>query len=241
MNSILTPDSTLQRFSKPGAARFSLQRRVAASLLFALCVFVVNSESFAQTTRPAIVAAADWGSNPQQIADSRKHTPKYITIHHAGVLWTGEKTPVEFVRNMQTWGQKEKAWPDLPYHFLIAPDGSIFEGRSLEYEPDTNTRYTLAGNIGVEMMGNFEAQRPSKAQLESCAKLVAWLCQDLKLELKDIRGHNDAAPNQTTCPGKDFYRYLVDGQFVGWVTALMKGENVEITPGPPLEGGPTEE
>lgn len=190
-------------------------------------------------SKPPIVSAKEWGSAPQPIPESRKHTPKYITIHHAGVLWEAKTTPDLFVKNMQTWGQKEKNWPDLPYHFLIAPDGRIFEGRALEYEPDTNTKYELSGNIGVEMMGNFNQQRPSEAQLQSCVKLVAWLAQELNVAPENIRGHNDAAPGQTDCPGKDFYRYLKDGQFRTWVTQTMQGQTPEVKPGPPLPDGPT--
>ena len=189
--------------------------------------------------KPPIVSAQEWGSMPQPIPDSRKHTPKYITIHHAGVLWEGKTTPDKFVKNMQSWGQKEKNWPDLPYHFLIAPDGRIFEGRALAYEPDTNTKYELAGNIGVEMMGDFNRQRPSEAQLRSCVALVAWLAQELNVAPEHIRGHNDAAPGQTSCPGKDFYRYLEDGQFRNWVTETMQGKTPEVKHGAPLEGGPT--
>ncbi|HWP39342.1 MAG TPA: peptidoglycan recognition family protein [Tepidisphaeraceae bacterium] len=189
-------------------------------------------------TRPAIVPASQWGSRPQPIPESRRHTPRFITIHHAGVLWRGGD-PQQFVRNMQVWGQREKNWPDLPYHFLIAPDGRIFEGRSLEYEPESNTRYELAGNIGVEMMGDFERQRPSRRQLESCARLVAWLAQELKIPPEQIRGHKDVAPGQTTCPGRDFYRYLQDGQFRDWVRQILDGEQPIIQPGPALQDGPT--
>lgn len=219
-------------------------RNLRLQLLRVLCVSAVilfPTTLTAETTKPTIITAKEWGSKPQPIPENRKHTPQFITIHHAGVEWKAKTTAQKFVSNMQAWGQKEKNWPDLPYHFLIAPDGSIFEGRSLEYEPESNTKYPLAGNIGVEMMGNFETQRPSVEQLQSCAKLVAWLCQDLQIETKNIRGHNDAAPKQTTCPGKDFYRYLEDGQFVGWVTGLLEGKNVTIKPGEPLEGGPTVE
>jgi hypothetical protein len=141
---------------------------------------------------------------------------------------------------MQIWGQTEKHWPDLPYHFLIAPDGRIFEGRPIEYEPDSNTNYSLNGNIGIELFGNFEVQRPSQKQLESCVKLVAWLAQEQKIDLDHIRGHRDAAQGQTVCPGKDFYRYLADGSFRKWVEATMHGQSAEIKPGPALDGGPTE-
>jgi hypothetical protein len=192
-----------------------------------------------QAPKPAIVPAEQWGSAPQPIPDSRKQTPQWITIHHAGVLWEAKTTPDQFVKNMQTWGQKDKNWPDLPYHFLIAPDGRIFEGRAIIFEPESNTKYPLNGNIGVEMMGNFEAQRPSVPQLEACVALVAWLSQEYDIKLDHIRGHNDAAPGQTSCPGRDFYRYLQDGQFRAWVSETMRGKRPAVKSGPPLPNGPT--
>src|SRR5215213_1857727 len=193
-----------------------------------------------------------WGSKPDAIPAARKHTPKWVTLHHAGVLWTNTKDPAQFVRNMQTWGKQrpevEKPprntyWPDLPYHFLIAPDGRIFEGRPVEYEPESNTAYSLAGNLGVELMGDFNRQRPSKAQIESAVRLTAWLAQQHHIDLDHVRTHRDAAPGQTTCPGRDFYRYMLDGQFKKWVKAVLEGGELKIEPGPPLPAeppGPTE-
>jgi hypothetical protein len=195
--------------------------------------------SCAHVTKPEIVTAQQWGSKPQPIPDSRLQTPKWITIHHAGVEWKGATPPDAFVRNMQAWGQKEKHWPDLPYHFLIAPDGRIFQGRPIRYEPESNTKYDLNGNVGVELMGNFEIQRPSPQQLRSCVQLVAWLCHDLNIDVAHVRGHKDAAPNQTSCPGKDFYRYLQDGEFKRSVTRALHGQRPDVHPGNPLPGGPT--
>jgi hypothetical protein len=198
------------------------------------------------------VSREDWGSKPDPIPAARKHTPKWITIHHAGVLWTNSQDPAQFVRNMQAWGKRrpdvEKPprntfWPDLPYHFLIAPDGRIFEGRPVEYEPESNTEYSLAGNIGVEMMGDFNRQRPSKAQLDATVRLTAWMMQQHHIELDRVRTHRDAAPGQTSCPGRDFYRYFLDGKFKKWVKAVQDGADPKIEPGPPLAAepaGPTE-
>ena len=97
--------------------------------------------------KPRIVSREEWGSKAQPIGEDRKQVPKWITIHHAGELWHDKDDPVEFVRHMQVWGQKrpqlekpprDTYWPDLPYHFLIAPDGRIFEGRPTQYEPESN-------------------------------------------------------------------------------------------------------
>jgi hypothetical protein len=196
-----------------------------------------------------IVARDEWGSKPDPIPASRKHEPKFVTLHHAGVLWTNSKEPAQFVRDMQSWGKKrpqiEKPprntfWPDLPYHFLIAPDGRIYEGRPLEYEPESNTKYPLAGNLGVEMMGDFNRQRPSKAQLESAVRLTAWLMQEHRIPIDRVRTHRDAAQGQTECPGKDFLRYMDSGQFRKWIETIQRGEKLAIDPGPPLDKGPTE-
>jgi hypothetical protein len=189
--------------------------------------------------KPAIVSAQEWGSKPEPIPEARRQVPKYITIHHAGVLWKAGDEPGKSLRGLQAFGQKEKKWPDLPYHFLIAPDGRIFAGRPVEYEPETNTTYKTNGHIGVELMGNFEEQRPSREQLESLVKLTAWLAQEYRIELKNIGGHKDRA--QTQCPGKDLYRYFQDGQLMGWIKGAMEGREVKVEPGAALAGGPVEE
>src|SRR5437763_13777623 len=75
--------------------------------------------------KPPIVTREQWGSQPQPIPDSRRHVPKFITIHHAGVDWKAGRDPADFVRTMQAWGQREKHCPDLASHFLIAPHGRI--------------------------------------------------------------------------------------------------------------------
>jgi hypothetical protein len=199
-----------------------------------------------------LVTRSEWGSQPDAIPDSRRHTPKWITLHHAGVLWTNSQDPVQFVRHMQEWGKKrpqlekppmDTYWPDLPYHYLIAPDGRIFEGRPVEYEPESNTKYSLAGNIGVEMMGDFNRQRPSREQLQSVVRLTAWLMQEHHIPMTAVRTHREAAPGQTECPGRDFFRYILDGQFKRWVQTVLDGHELKIDPGPPLPAeppGPTE-
>jgi hypothetical protein len=198
--------------------------------------------------KPAnLVTREAWGSRPDPIPASRKHVPKWINLHHAGVVWTNSQDPAQFVRNLQEWGKKrpelEKPprntyWPDLPYHFLIAPDGRIFEGRPVEYEPESNTQYSLAGNLGIEMMGDFNRQRPSPAQLDSVVRLTAWLMQQHGIDAEHVRTHRDAAPGQTTCPGRDFYRYILDGQLKKWIQAVSVGEDPKIDPGLPLPAEP---
>lgn len=219
----------------------TINKLVAALIPLVLIAPLFAASASQPVAKPAIVTREQWGSTPQEIPESRKHTPKYITIHHAGVKWKAGSDPAKFVKSMQAWGQRDKGWPDLAYHFLIAPDGRIFEGRDMAYEPESNTKYDLQGHIGVEMMGSFEQERVSEAQLKSVTALVAWLSQELKIPTDQIATHRDRAQGQTTCPGKDLYRYIQgDGPFIGWVRAMQEGRPVEIKLLPPLEGGPTE-
>lgn len=190
--------------------------------------------------RPETVTAEEWGSTPQPIPEERRHVPEFVTIHHAGVLWNAGSDGAAKVRGLQGFGQREKDWPDLPYHYLITPDGTIYEGRPTEYEPETNTSYDVTGHLGIQLYGNFEEQRVSPAQMDSLVRLTAWLLQDFDLESDVIGGHDDRPGAETVCPGRDLVRYLHDGSFVSWVESVQAGEAVDIDLGAPLEDGPTE-
>jgi hypothetical protein len=207
-------------------------------LLIALLISPATRAADALTTRPTIIPAAEWGSKPLPIPDARKHTPKYITVHHAGVLWKTGDDPVKKLQGLQAYGQRDKNWPDLPYHFLIAPDGRIFAGRPVHYEPETNTTYKTTGHLGIELWGDFTKQRPSKEQVTALVNLTAHLATDHKIEMKDIGAHKDRA--QTACPGQDLYRYFESGQFRDWVKAAQSSTDPKIDLGPPLKNGPTD-
>jgi hypothetical protein len=189
-----------------------------------------------EARKPKMVSAEEWGSQPKPFHDEYKHTPQRVLIHHAGVEWKEGNDPFKTISGLQSWGQREKGWMDVPYHFQIAPDGTIFEGRSLEYRPDTNTTFDPTGHINVELMGNFEVQRVSEAQLRSAAEITAWLIDEYDMKVEEIQGHKDVA--ETACPGKDLYRYLHDGPFNGWVEAALAGKRPKVELLPPAEGGP---
>jgi hypothetical protein len=188
---------------------------------------------------PAIVSRVDWGSTPLPIPDDRKQVPTVITLHHAGVLWKPGDDPAVKIKNLQSWGQKEKNWPDVPYHYLIAPDGKIFEGRDWQFEPESNTKYDLNGVLNLHLWGDFNQQRVSIEQLRATVELCAWACAKFDIDPATLRGHADAAPGQTTCPGADFHRYLSDGLIQKWVAARLAGEVPKVVALEPLPAGPT--
>jgi hypothetical protein len=217
------------------------RRLVITALSLALaggCVAAMNLEPTTQRAL-TIVTRQEWGSKPQPLDESKRHVPKLITLHHEGVLWKVGTDDAAKLRNVQSWGQREKNWPDLPYHYIIAPDGIVYEGRDWNYQPESNTNYSLEGVLNIELLGNFEDQRVSREQLDALVQLLAKLCVDLKLEPATLRGHKDAAPGQTVCPGKDFHRYIEKGLIRKWVEESLAGQRPQIEELPQITDGPT--
>lgn len=153
------------------------------------------------------VRAEAWGSNPAPMTKRMLQTPDRIVIHHAGVVWKDGTDPYAKVRALQTWGKREKGWPDVPYHFLIAPDGRIFEGRKTSYRPESNTSYDLGGVLNVELFGDFEVQKVSEPQKEALRNLLVYLCRTYNISADKVSTHRLQAPGQTTCPGEDLMEY----------------------------------
>ena len=162
-----------------------------------LLLLLLSSAVWAQPRN--YVTRAQWGSLPQSLGDDLLHTPDRITLHHSGVLWKSGDDARKKIKGLQSWGQREKNWPDLPYHFLIDPQGTIFEGRELKYRPESNTDYDLTGVVNLHLWGNFDEQTVTREQLQATVELLAWLRDQFQLET--LQAHCQAAPGQTSCPG----------------------------------------
>lgn len=160
---------------------------------------------------PGIVGVAAWGGStaassapPQQITR--------ITLHHQGEVWK-EGTDIEaYLRRLQQWSRLTKGWADIPYHYVIGPDGRIYAARPLAQPGDTNTEYDPRGHALIMLVGNFEEQQPTPAQLNAAVELTAWLAREHHLGVDAIASHKDYS-GQTVCPGKNLYAYLESGWF----------------------------
>ena len=103
-------------------------------------------------------------------------------------------------------GKSKPAWFDVPYHYYIAADGIIAEGREIKFVGDTNTEYDPTGHALIVLEGNFETEEPSSKQKESLEKLAAWLASKWKVRASEIKAHNDYAA--TACPGVNLKKLL---------------------------------
>jgi hypothetical protein len=141
------------------------------------------------------------------------HEIMRVTLHHIGSAQPlrPEDDPAQVLRNLQAWGARDRNWWDVPYHYLIDLDGRVFEGRDWRYMGETNTDYDPAGHFLISVIGNYELQEPTSAQLESIADLMAWALARFDVPAERIGGHYHFAG--TSCPGQHLRRYLEDGTF----------------------------
>lgn len=156
----------------------------------------------AQALRLADVAA--WGG-VATTAPAAAQTVTGVVIHHQGELWkAGDDVPA-YLRRLQTWSRQARGWVDVPYHYIVAPDGQVYAARPVSVAGDTNTDYDPRGHLQVMLLGNFEVQEPTPAQWRSTVRLVALLLDEHRIEGSDIAAHQHLASN-TVCPGANLLK-----------------------------------
>jgi hypothetical protein len=190
-------------------------------LLLLVVLFSCSTSSKISTTptEPVIVPRSGWNANEPR--PYRQHTPVRITIHHEGTRLEVTDDAAKKIRNIQVWGMgKDRNWTDIPYHYLIAPNGTIYEGRNANTVGETNTEYDCTGHLLINCLGNLEQQEVREEQLNSLIKLIAWSCKKYNISYETIASHKDYS-TQTNCPGKNLYRYLENGYIVKEVRKLL--------------------
>ncbi|HYG73842.1 MAG TPA: peptidoglycan recognition family protein [Planctomycetota bacterium] len=149
---------------------------------------------------PALTAeiiAPDPGAAPREW--------KYIVIHHSGTQRGSAQSFDQYHRYQRKWTG------GLGYHFVVGNgtdqgDGVIVAGpRWKTQEPGAHANssdYNEHG-IGICLVGNFDEQPPTLAQLAATRALILKLCADYNIPTNQVVGHNAIRRGgSTACPGK---------------------------------------
>ncbi len=171
---------------------------------------------------PAEVAASD-SAGGAALRLRIPHRITRVTLHHTGSPQPlrPDEDPRDKLRGLQSWGARDRNWWDVPYHYLIDLDGRIYEGRDWRYMGETNTTYDPEGHFLISVIGNYERQEATTAQVEAIANLMAWAITRFDVPVERIGGHYNYA--QTGCPGTQLRKYLEDGTFRRMVLARLGG------------------
>lgn len=149
------------------------------------------------------------------------HTPTHVSLHHTGVVWNGRPSTEQALRNIQTFHTgPEREWEDIAYHFLVDLEGGIWAGRPPTVRGNPSIYYDSMGYVLICLLGDYNVQEPSEAQIAAITNTAAWLIRRFNLPTDAITGHRDHAP--TSCPGTNVYRLVQERAFARQVQALPK-------------------
>ena len=156
-----------------------------------------------------IESRSSW--NAMEAREYKSHTVVRITVHHEGTKLELTDDAAKKINAIQRWGMgKDKNWTDIPYHFLIAPNGTIYEGRNPNTVGETSTEYDPTGHLLICCLGDLGTQPVPDEQLQSLIKLIAFTSNKFKIPIDSLRTHKDYS-KQTSCPGKNLSTYFENG------------------------------
>ncbi|WPP48539.1 N-acetylmuramoyl-L-alanine amidase [Catalinimonas niigatensis] len=176
---------------------------------------------------PEMIRTSVWREGLPEPAYNRIETNvRHVIVHHSA----GSNISTDYlntVRNIYLFHTQDRGWSDVGYNYLIAQDGTIFQGRSYSDDQADNDDVQGAhfcgqnsGTMGICMMGNFNTAVPSDTSITSLIRLTAWKLDKESLNplassshpansnLGVIAGHRNGCA--TECPGDNLYAMLED-------------------------------
>jgi N-acetyl-anhydromuramyl-L-alanine amidase AmpD len=146
--------------------------------------------------------------------EAQLNNPEYIIIHHSATKQGDAET-------FRRYHVQVNGWKDIGYHYVInngtyKPDGLIEKGRG-EKEVGAHAIGYNNRSIGICLVGNFDEDRPTEAQMQALVQLCKDIMQRYNIPAKNVLGHRETGAKKT-CPGKNFdmnaFRKMLEGKSV---------------------------
>ncbi|TNV67238.1 N-acetylmuramoyl-L-alanine amidase [Corallococcus exiguus] len=180
-----------------------------------------------------VIAREAWGALPPDKGKgwdeypSNTHLPlTRIVVHHTA-------DPLgQTVKDLES-KERKAGYADMPYHFVIARNGEIYEGRRInivgahagEFKNNKDiTKDPDYGAIGIVLTGDFESRmengwspdKPTQAQLTSLQRLLSHLVWKYSLSPDSILKHSEVKRDgkPKVCPGEHLSSYVDLGKTV---------------------------
>ena len=179
-----------------------------------------------QCEKPTVVRGNVWREGlPEPKGTRIRHEVNHCVVHHAASS-NSNTDYINVVRNIYLLHTQTNGWDDIGYNFVIAQDGSIFEGREHQRIDSTDNIKGAhfcgknGGTMGICVLGNYESTAPTNMSIEALTHLLTWKCNKDGIDplgqtnhpsgsstkLDHIAGHQDGCA--TACPGDSLYRLL---------------------------------
>jgi len=136
-----------------------------------------------------------------------KILPNKIIIHHYGykMIRTKTKSSKLFngditIQNLQRNHMNAHGLIDIKFHFIIAPNGDVYEGRPLNVA-GCHCKKQDNFSIAIMLFGNYNVEQPTREQIHSFLQLLKHIRKTYKhIDIsRSLYSHSDLA--FTLCPG----------------------------------------
>jgi hypothetical protein len=141
--------------------------------------------------------------------------PSFVIVHHSAGNLTAGIDYALVVRAIYDYHVNTNGWDDIGYNLLIAPDGTVFQGRGTRVQ-GAHFCSANAEALGVCMLGNFENEQPAIDALSALTSVGYFLSCEFSIDvdamafhapsgktLRGVSGHRDGC--NTQCPGELLY------------------------------------
>ncbi len=183
---------------------------------------VPEAKQLPRHLHPKIIARNDdEGRELTWPVEESKEVKKFI-IHHTGEVIDRTRNPKEIMRAIYAYHTLNRGWGDIGYNYVIDRQGNIYQGRAGGPKiVGAHVAFHNVGTVGVALMGNFNREAPTEAQLEVLTILLAEHANRFNIDPTarsrylgrysyNISGHRDVAKrgHGTACPGKILHKKL---------------------------------
>jgi len=157
--------------------------------------------------KPTFVSREEWGAVPPKEAYTPQ-TPQVLVIHHTWKPTVADYKGAATIRGIQKYHMFDPAtgWNDIGYHYLIGPEGLLYEGR-----PETALGSHTVPNtnkVGISVIGNYDPDSDllSTESYNTLLDILTYLAAQYTISPDNIFGHRDFSTK--TCPGDGIYLKL---------------------------------
>ncbi|MCA9296324.1 MAG: N-acetylmuramoyl-L-alanine amidase [Phycisphaerales bacterium] len=151
-----------------------------------------------------IIPRSRWtSSRPKQVSLYPMGVGRAITIHHDAIPLNAadEGASRRRLQSIRRTHVQDNGWSDIGYHFAVDRAGRIWEARPLLYQ-GAHVKNRNPGNIGIVLLGDFETQSPTLAQVNAMTSLVRALRSKFNIPLSAVATHREWPGASTDCPGR---------------------------------------
>lgn len=160
-------------------------------------------------TAPGVIARSEWARFGPNIAETNPMgRVQRITVHHEGATPFTSTSKSEVARRMESIrrSHRDRGFADIGYHYVVDPAGRVWQGRATSLQ-GAHVKDNNENNLGIMVLGNFDRQRPTAAQITTLDAFVAGEMRRYNVGPGNVFTHQELNPS--ACPGRNLQTYMV--------------------------------